>query len=237
MGTQNNVVGTIFLYLFKNVIHDKADNSHRINVDSGGSKRIRKRRQQRLQFGDAFRSLSNISMKDKFTERATPSLQTYTEQSMAAAYTNSTLGEKECSRLMHKNAGISSMNILRTALPLSSVSSVDNRPIRISSPAGVMFTAPRLKAPTSCFACSSNLWNQRDMTANSRLLKEEIFVGIQNRRIPGFKSIQLLRRKIGDEVEFVTIMVFDSLDAVCEFRRGLRSSRRPRESESSPVSF
>ena len=55
------------------------------------------------------------------------------------------------------------------------------------------------------------------MTANSRLLKEEIFVGIQNRRIPGFKSIQLLRRKIGDEVEFVTIMVFDSLDAVREF--------------------
>jgi hypothetical protein len=28
---------------------------------------------------------------------ATPSLQTYTEQSMAAAYTNSALGEKECS--------------------------------------------------------------------------------------------------------------------------------------------
>jgi heme-degrading monooxygenase HmoA len=49
------------------------------------------------------------------------------------------------------------------------------------------------------------------------LLKEEIFVGIQKRRIPGFKSIQLLRRQFGDEVEFVTIMVFDSLDAVREF--------------------
>lgn len=46
------------------------------------------------------------------------------------------------------------------------------------------------------------------------LLKEEIFVGIQNRRIPGFRSIQLLRRQVGEEVEFVTIMVFDSLDAV-----------------------
>ena len=33
------------------------------------------------------------------------------------------------------------------------------------------------------------------------LLKEEIFVGIQNRRIPGFKSIQLLRREVGAEVE------------------------------------
>jgi heme-degrading monooxygenase HmoA len=49
------------------------------------------------------------------------------------------------------------------------------------------------------------------------LLKEEIFVGIQNRRIHGFKGIQLLRRKVGGEVEFVTIMSFDSLDAVREF--------------------
>ena len=49
------------------------------------------------------------------------------------------------------------------------------------------------------------------------LLKEEIFVGIQNRHIHGLKSIQLLRRKVEDEVEFVTIMIFDSLDAVREF--------------------
>jgi hypothetical protein len=38
-------------------------------------------------------------------------------------------------------------------------------------------------------------------------LKEEIFVGIQNRRIPGFQSIRLLRREAGNEVEFVTIMI------------------------------
>lgn len=49
------------------------------------------------------------------------------------------------------------------------------------------------------------------------LLKEEIFVGIENRQIAGFHSIQLLRRDVGDEVEFVTIMLFDSLDAVREF--------------------
>ena len=57
MGTQNDVVGTIFLCLFENVIHYKADNSQRINFDSGGLKRIRERRQPRLKFGDAFRSL------------------------------------------------------------------------------------------------------------------------------------------------------------------------------------
>ena len=49
------------------------------------------------------------------------------------------------------------------------------------------------------------------------MLKEEIFVGIQNRRIPGFKHIQLLRRDAGQEVEFITIMLFDSLAAVREF--------------------
>ena len=49
------------------------------------------------------------------------------------------------------------------------------------------------------------------------LLKEEIFVGIQDRHILGFKGIQLLRREINGEVEFVTIMTFESLDAVREF--------------------
>ena len=49
------------------------------------------------------------------------------------------------------------------------------------------------------------------------LLKEEIFVGIENRRMAGFHGIQLLRREAGAEVEFVTIMRFDSFTAVREF--------------------
>lgn len=49
------------------------------------------------------------------------------------------------------------------------------------------------------------------------LLKEEIFFGIQNRHMRGFKRIQLLRREVDNEVEFVTIMVFDGLEAVREF--------------------
>ena len=49
------------------------------------------------------------------------------------------------------------------------------------------------------------------------LLHEEIFVGIKNKKIKGFKDIQLLRRTVGDEVEFITIMRFDSIDAVREF--------------------
>jgi antibiotic biosynthesis monooxygenase (ABM) superfamily enzyme len=50
--------------------------------------------------------------------------------------------------------------------------------------------------------------------AYESLLKEEIFVGIRGRHIPGFREIQLFRRDLGAEVEFVTVMWFDSLDAV-----------------------
>jgi heme-degrading monooxygenase HmoA len=53
--------------------------------------------------------------------------------------------------------------------------------------------------------------------AYESLLKEEIFVGIQARAIPGFQQIQLLRRDLGQEVEFITIMWFDTLDAVRAF--------------------
>ena len=53
--------------------------------------------------------------------------------------------------------------------------------------------------------------------AYERLLRSEIFEGILARRIGGFRGIDLLRRAHGDEVEFVTIMWFDSLDAVREF--------------------
>ncbi len=49
------------------------------------------------------------------------------------------------------------------------------------------------------------------------LLKSEIFTGIQNRNIVGYKGIQLLRRNLADEVEFITIMWFNSIDAVRVF--------------------
>jgi antibiotic biosynthesis monooxygenase (ABM) superfamily enzyme len=49
------------------------------------------------------------------------------------------------------------------------------------------------------------------------LLKEEIFAGILDRHIPGFIDIQMLRRSVSEEVEFITIMRFETLDAVIEF--------------------
>ena len=64
----------------------------------------------------------------------------------------------------------------------------------------------------------SRIWHGWTTPANAdayeALLKSEIFVGISERDMPGYHGIQLLRRHDGDEVEFITIMEFDSIDAV-----------------------
>lgn len=53
--------------------------------------------------------------------------------------------------------------------------------------------------------------------AYEALLRDEIFRGIADRLTEGFHGIELLRRTAGDEVEFVTMMWFESLDAVRAF--------------------
>ncbi|MGD9057150.1 MAG: hypothetical protein PVG40_14900 [Desulfobacterales bacterium] len=67
----------------------------------------------------------------------------------------------------------------------------------------------------------SRVWHGWTVPANAdayeSLLKSEIFVGIQNRQISGYRGIQLFRRNFEDEVEFVTIMWFDSIDAIRDF--------------------
>lgn len=54
--------------------------------------------------------------------------------------------------------------------------------------------------------------------AYERLLQREIFPGIREKAGEGYRGVRLLRRDVGDdEVEFCTIMTFDSLDDVREF--------------------
>lgn len=43
--------------------------------------------------------------------------------------------------------------------------------------------------------------------------------GIEARRIPGFRHIDLMGRETGNEVEFQTIMWFDSLQSIVDFVR------------------
>jgi heme-degrading monooxygenase HmoA len=64
----------------------------------------------------------------------------------------------------------------------------------------------------------SRIWHgyttPENADAYETLLKEEIFIGIRGRDIPGFREIQLFRRNTGTEVEFITVMWFDDLEAV-----------------------
>jgi hypothetical protein len=67
----------------------------------------------------------------------------------------------------------------------------------------------------------SRIWHGWTTSANAdayeSLLKSEIFIGIQNRRIAGYRGIQLFRRNLNDEVEFVTVMWFDAINAIRAF--------------------
>jgi len=50
------------------------------------------------------------------------------------------------------------------------------------------------------------------------LLHNEVFPGIEAKKIAGYRSIELFRRDLDDEVEFVTIMTFDLLQNVIDFQ-------------------
>ena len=50
------------------------------------------------------------------------------------------------------------------------------------------------------------------------LLLEEVIPGIEAKSIAGYLGIEVFRREAGDEVQFVTIMTFDSLQSVIEFQ-------------------
>jgi len=67
----------------------------------------------------------------------------------------------------------------------------------------------------------SRIWHGyttlKNANAYENLLKEEVFTGIANRKIKGYKGIELMRRNLGSEVEFITIMWFDSIDSVRVF--------------------
>ena len=61
-------------------------------------------------------------------------------------------------------------------------------------------------------------WTKRaDAKAYEEMLREEIFPSIAARKIVGYRGAELFIRDDGDEVEFVTLLRFDSMNAVTEF--------------------
>jgi heme-degrading monooxygenase HmoA len=67
----------------------------------------------------------------------------------------------------------------------------------------------------------SRIWHGWTSHANANayeaLLKSEVFPGIFAKGVKGFERIELFRRPLADEVEFITVMWFTSLDAVKQF--------------------
>lgn len=67
----------------------------------------------------------------------------------------------------------------------------------------------------------SRIWHgwttPENADAYENLLREEILPGIAQRGIAGYHGAQLFRREEGDEIEFLTILTFESLGAVREF--------------------
>jgi antibiotic biosynthesis monooxygenase (ABM) superfamily enzyme len=53
--------------------------------------------------------------------------------------------------------------------------------------------------------------------AYQHIVHTEVIPGIEARKIPGFRHIDLMKRDLGGEVEFQTLMWFDSLDAIKAF--------------------
>jgi antibiotic biosynthesis monooxygenase (ABM) superfamily enzyme len=57
------------------------------------------------------------------------------------------------------------------------------------------------------------------------MLRQEIFPGIASRKISGYRCAELFIREDNHEVEFVTLLRFDSMEAVKEFAG--QDERRP----------
>jgi heme-degrading monooxygenase HmoA len=58
---------------------------------------------------------------------------------------------------------------------------------------------------------------KKNADAYQRIVCGEVIPGIESRRIAGFRSIDLVRREREHDVEFMTLMWFDTLDNVKGF--------------------
>ena len=61
-------------------------------------------------------------------------------------------------------------------------------------------------------------WTKRaDAKAYEEMLQAEIFPSIEARNIKGYRGAELFTNEGADEVEFMTLLRFDSMEAVKEF--------------------
>lgn len=67
----------------------------------------------------------------------------------------------------------------------------------------------------------SRIWHGWTTPANAdiyeELLQTDVLPGIAAMGIPGYRGAHVLRRELGEEVEFVTVLWFESIDSVRSF--------------------
>ncbi len=67
----------------------------------------------------------------------------------------------------------------------------------------------------------SRIWHGYTSKENAdkfgNILKNEVFEITKNRNIKGYHGIDLIRRDLESEVEFISIMWFDSIESIIEF--------------------
>jgi hypothetical protein len=84
----------------------------------------------------------------------------------------------------------------------------------------------------------SRIWHGYTPPGNAdayeELLRDDITTGIEDRTIDGFREIQVFRRHLGDEVEFIEGRWFDSLVAV---RASPARTAKPRWCQPRPASY
>ena len=50
------------------------------------------------------------------------------------------------------------------------------------------------------------------------VLTSKVIPSIEEKKIPGYREIEVLRKDNGDEIEFITIITFDSIQNVIDFQ-------------------
>lgn len=51
-----------------------------------------------------------------------------------------------------------------------------------------------------------------------KVLQEQVLPSIEAKHIPGYKEVEVLRIELKDEVEFITMMTFESIQNVIDFQ-------------------
>ncbi len=57
----------------------------------------------------------------------------------------------------------------------------------------------------------------KNADAYHKVLTENVIPQIESYKMEGYRKIQVLRRELEDETEFITIMYFDSLEPIKQF--------------------